>query len=113
MSNDNQYDIFLSYNRDHKRYVENLYEKLCNLNLNVWIDYKELDHTPLMVQIAKGINNSRVFICCVTKKYSESENLRKEFFYAISEKKPIIILMFEPYEKISEEIKIEINTKRR
>ncbi len=113
MSSNNQYDIFLSYNREHKRYVEELYEKLSNLNFNVWIDYKELDHTSLMVQIANGINSSRVFMCCVSKNYSESGDLRKEFFFALSKNKPTVILMFEPYENISEEIQIEINTRRR
>ena len=107
------YDIFLSYNWDHKPYVQKLYDKLCNLNLKVWIDDKELDHTSLTAQLANGIKNSLVFMCCITKKYSESKNCREEFFFAISENKPTIILMFEHYKEIDKEIQMKINTERR
>jgi len=113
MSNDNQFDIFLSYNWDHKPYVKKLYDKLRKMNYKVWIDDIELDHTQLSSQLADGINKSKVFMCCITKKYSESRNCREEFFYAINKNKPTIILMFEHYKEISEEIQIEINTERR
>ncbi len=115
MSSDKKfdYDIFLSYNWDHKPYVQKLYNKLRNLNLKVWIDDEELDHTSLTAQLAKGINNSLVFMCCITKKYSESKNCKEEFFFAISENKPTIILMFEHFNEISDGIRIRIIDRRR
>jgi len=113
MSSNKNFDIFLSYNWDHKPFVSKLYEKLCNLNFKVWLDDIELDHTPLSKQLADGITKSHIFMCCISKKYSESRNCREEFFFAISENKPTIILMFEHYKEISKEIQIKINTERR
>ena len=113
MSNQLEYDIFLSYNWDHKAHVQKLFDKLSQLNLKVWIDDKELAHTSLTAQLANGITKSRVFMCCISKKYSESENCKKELFYAILKKKPMIVLMFEHFNNILEEIKMEINTHRR
>jgi len=116
MSSNKQFafDIFLSYNWDHKPFVEKLYNKLCNeLNFKVWLDDKELDHTPLSKQLADGINKSQVFMCCITKKYSESRNCREELLFAFSKNKPPIILMFEHYNEISEEIQMKINLERR
>ena len=114
MSSNKKFDIFLSYNWDHKPFVKKLYNLLCNeLNFKVWIDDMELDNTPLTSQLADGINNSHIFMCCITKKYSESRNCRKEFFYAFGKNKPTIILMFEHYKEISEEIQMEINPERR
>ncbi len=101
-------DIFLSYNRGNKAYVQRLYDKLCNLKLKVWIDDKNLDNTSLNLQLAKGIKNSHVFMCCITKKYSESQNCQNELLFAIKENKPIIILMFEHFDKISNEIQFQI-----
>jgi len=113
MSSDNQFDIFLSYNWDHKPYEKKLYDKLRNMNYKVWIDDIELDNTRLNSQLADGINKSHIFMCCITKKYSISKNCIKEFSYAINKNKPTIILMFEHYKEISEEIQIEINIERR
>jgi len=111
MSRNGQFDdeIFLSYNLDNKDYVQRLYDKLCNLKLKVWIDDKKLDNTSLNLQLANRIKNSQVFMCCITKKYSESQNCQNELLFAIKENKPIIILMFEHFDKISIEIQFQIN----
>jgi len=114
IQNQSKYDVFLSYNWDHKLYVKRLYDYLAELNLKVWIDYKELGINSLAAQLADGINKSRVFMCCITGKYSESENCKDEFALAKRKRKPMIIIMLEPFEEnISPEIEIQINTKRR
>jgi len=109
------FDVFLSYNWDHKAHVQRLYDYLTNqLKLRVWIDDKELGITSLSGQLADAINKSRVFICCITAKYSESENCKNEYALASHKRKPIIILMLERLdEKISGEIQIQITNKRR
>ena len=112
-SKHSEYDIFLSYNWDHKAHVQKLYEKLVHMNLKVWVDFKELDNTPLTDQLADGITNSRVFMCCVTKKYSQSDNCKLEFHYAKTNKKLMIILMFEHYNNIEKGIQIIINPQTR
>jgi len=116
-NNDDQFenDIFLSYNWAHKAYVRKLYEKLkYHLNYKVWIDDFELGHTSLTAQLANGIIKSRIFVCCITKNYSESENCKQEFFLAKRKKKPMIILMLEPFDdNIALDIEMAINTERR
>jgi len=113
--NECDFDVFLSYNWDHKAHVQRLYDYLTiQLKLKVWIDDKELGITSLSGQLADAITNSRVFICCITAKYSESENCKNEYGLASLKRKPIIILMLERFDdKISPEITIQINNKRR
>ncbi len=113
-SNQPEFDIFLSYNWDHKAHVQKLYEKLARMNLRVWIDDKELEHTTLKAELANGIARSRVFMCCVTEMYSRSDNCVEEFFYAKRKNKPMITLMFERFDdKIAPVIEMAINTQRR
>ncbi len=112
-SNQLEFDIFLSYNWDHKAHVEKLYQKLQQLNLTVWIDDVELDNSDLDEQLANGIAKSRVFMCCVTKKYSQSENCKKEFSFATTKQKPMIVLMLEHFSNIPEGFQIKINNHRR
>ncbi len=84
------------------------------LKLKVWIDDKELGITSLSGQLADAITKSRVFICCITAKYSASENYKNEYALASHKQKPIIILMLERFdEKILGEITIQITNKRR
>lgn len=45
-----------------------------------------------------GIRNSKAFICCVTKSYYDSENCKREVEYAVTLKKPMVVLMFERLE---------------
>jgi hypothetical protein len=109
------YDVFLSYNWAHKPYVRKLYENLKDqYNLKVWIDDIELDNSSLTAQLANGITKSSIFVCCITKEYSKSENCKQEFFLAKRRKKPMIILMLEPFDdNIEPDIEMAINTERR
>ncbi len=108
-------DVFISYNWDHKKFVMRFYEELKNnFKLKAWIDDFELKHTSLSLQLAKAITDSRVFVCFITKKYSESDNCKLEFFLAKRKKKPMIIIMLEPFDdNIAPEIEMVINTERR
>lgn len=90
------YDIFISYNWDVKEKVKNLYNELTkNQNLKVWMDDYEIGPNRLVDELSTAISNSKIFLCCITKKYSESENCKDEIDYAKVLKKNIIVLMFE------------------
>ena len=89
--------------------MRKLYEKLIQLNLKVLVDFKDLGYTPLTDQLADGILKARVFICCITKKYSESDNCKLEFSFAKTNKKPMIIIMLEHYKYIAAGLQIVIN----
>ena len=90
------FDIFISYNWDSKDKVKLLYNTLSNeYNLKVWLDDNQLDNNALYDQLVNGIKNSKIFLCCITKKYSESFNCIREINYASELRKPFIVLMFE------------------
>ena len=110
-----KFDIFLSYNHDHKSYAKALYNKLTNeLNFKVWMDDMQLSHDSLQGQLGDGIINSRVFLCCITKKYSESVNCQRELGLADTKKKPKIILMLERYsDDLDTFVQMIINNERR
>ena len=90
------YDVFMSYNWGSKPYVRKLYDYLTNIqSFKVWIDDKELTNDLLFDQLGKGIKSSKCFVCCITKKYCDSDNCQKELNYASVLKKPLIVLMLE------------------
>jgi len=56
------------------------------------IDFK------IQLGIIDGIRNSSVILCCITRKYTESKNCKREIIFADQISKPIEILMFERLE---------------
>ena len=90
------FDVFISYNWDHKVQVRNLYDMLTkNYGLKCWLDDVELKPNSLMDELAKGITNSKVFLCCITKQYCKSSNFIGEINHARNLDKPMVILMIE------------------
>ncbi|CAF0710218.1 unnamed protein product [Brachionus calyciflorus] len=90
-----EHDIFLSYQWDIQEKVKELHNKLSSLGLNVWMDIHKMAGGNLFSEIVNGIQNSRVFVCCITKKYSESKNCENELCFAYDTNKKIIVIMFE------------------
>ena len=91
-----EFDVFISYNWDHKKQVRRLYDELTKkYGLKCWLDDVELKASALMDELAKGIQNSRVICCCITRKYCKSDNCIGEINYAKTIGKPMVILMFE------------------
>jgi hypothetical protein len=96
MSNIKKFDIFLSYNWDSKTLVKSLYTRLTtDFKYKVWLDDVQLDSRNLFEQLIQGINDSRIFLCCITKKYSQSDNCIREINYASINKIPLVIVMLE------------------
>lgn len=96
MSSDENFDVFISYNWQVKDSVKRLYNKLKNeYKYKVWIDDAQLDSRPLFDQLAQAISKSKVIVCCITKKYTESVNCIREITFASETKKPLVVLMFE------------------
>lgn len=90
------FDVFISYNWDIKPAVKELYKELSGKhNLKVWLDEVELGQKRLVDELSSAIHSSKIFLCCITKKYCESENCKDEIDYAKNLKKPMIVLMFE------------------
>ena len=90
------FDVFISYNWNIKEKVRLLYKKLTSeFGLRVWLDEKEIANSNLFREISDGIVKSSIFLCCVTKAYAESDNCVREITLAATEKKPMLVLMFE------------------
>ena len=72
-------EIFISYNWSIKQQVKELYEILTNkFNYKVWLDDSQLNANNF---IAEAINNSKIFISCITKEYCQSYNFNLEIEY--------------------------------
>ena len=96
-------DVFISYNWNSKNQVKDLYKMLTNTyGYKVWLDDEQLNAgNQLFSELAKAIDHSKVFICCLTADYCKSKNCNLEFYYAYESNKPMIILMIEnlkPYD---------------
>lgn len=90
------FDVFLSYNWDSKDLIKSLYAKLTKeLKYKVWIDDHQLDSRMLYEQLCEGIKNSKCVVCCVTKKYTQSDNCIREINFASVSRKPLIIIMLD------------------
>jgi hypothetical protein len=103
-------DIFLSYNWNIKEQVKLFHEELEKENFKVWRDDKQLHagNNALTAELAKGIKESKVFICCITKDYCKSNNCNLEIEFASSCKKQMIVLMIDKIEPTEiHEIQVE------
>ena len=91
----------LSYQWDSQEIVKEIKEFLENNGLRVWMDIEEM-YGNLNSRMQNGINNSKVIVLFITKKYDESHNCRKEFNYADEERKIMIPVKLEKYKPTSE-----------
>ena len=105
-------DIFISHawgfdelNRDnHKRCLE-IYNKLSQRGFSVWIDESDMK-TNIDLSIINGIDNAKIILLCLTKKYCDKinysvynnmpqDNCYKEWNYSIFRQKYIIPILME------------------
>ena len=90
------YDVFISYNWGIKKEVEEFHKKLEAVGIKAWRDINlQANNQNITSQLAKQIKNSRIFLCFLTKAYSDSDMCRKEIVYADKLRKTIIFLMIE------------------
>lgn len=90
------YDVFISYQWDIKEHVRELYKVLTTrYNIKVWMDEYEMGSSRLASELASAISKSKVFLCCITQRYSESRNCIHEINWAYNRHKKFVVLMFE------------------
>ena len=84
--NDEEIDVFLSYNWMIKDQVKQLEEKLIDSGLKVWRDESlhglKSNGSDLLGQIANAISNSKIFICFITELYCQSQICNQEIHSA-------------------------------
>lgn len=89
-------EVFISYQWDRQKDVIKLCEKLTSLGMKCWLDIQQMaGGDSLYFKIDEGIRNCAVVISCVTLRYSQSANCRKEVALADSVSKPIVPILLE------------------
>ena len=73
INSNEKFEIFISYQWNMKKTVKQFCDKLNESieNLNIWRDDDQLrsDSSSLSVQLTKGIRNSKLIVCFITKEY--------------------------------------------
>ncbi|KAJ3121414.1 hypothetical protein HK098_003675 [Nowakowskiella sp. JEL0407] len=89
-----QFDIMLSYSHRDEEAVLRIKSSLQQRGLVVWFD-KDYIRGYLDSTMAKAIDLSGTFVCCLSKNYENSVNAMREFRYASSQNKRIIAIRLE------------------
>ena len=82
--------IMLSYNWDHQKLVERIYDDLTRRGIICWMDKKGDMKKDMAMSMAKGVQNATAVIVFCTKAYQQSANCQSELNYAWTLKVPII-----------------------
>ena len=90
----NFFDLFISNDSEIGYALKELYNRLIDEeDLKIFWEKEDVLFTP--EQIAIGIKNSEIFICCISQKYIESKSSKREIKFANELKKPIIAIMMD------------------
>ncbi|XP_078371994.1 uncharacterized protein LOC144655584 isoform X1 [Oculina patagonica] len=88
--------VFLSYQWDLQDTVKRLKSRMEESGIQCWMDIGQMGGgDALFAKIDAGIRACKVFVCCVTEKYCQSDACQGEATLAHSLKKPVIPLLFE------------------
>ena len=75
-------DLMISYQWDHQKLVLKIRDYLVEKgNLDIWMDVDEMSGC-MNERMAEGVYNSKLFIMCMSEKYADSRNCKKEYNYA-------------------------------
>jgi len=106
INNKKMNDIFISYNFEIQKQVKELNSNLQQLSYRIWYDKKNSNTEVLADKSLDEIANSKLFLCCLTQSYCESDECIKEINHANILHKPIIILIIQ---NLNPEILYEFN----
>lgn len=85
----------ISYSVGSRELCLKIKEQLKEKGYQVWIDVEQIYGSSLS-SVAEAIENSSVFLMCVSEKYYLSPSCRLEAEYAVRLQKPIIPLIMQP-----------------
>jgi hypothetical protein len=89
-----QWDVFISYQRECQAAAHEVYKKLTDAGLRVWQDVNNIRHTSRWPMAINGaLQNSKRLILLMTPKSMDSPEVFNEWFYFYRNKKPIHCLM--------------------
>lgn len=88
--------VFISYQWDSQGEVKKLRDRLGAKGYGCWMDVGQVGAgDQLYEEIDKGIRGCRVFLSCVTERYAQSRNCKREVTLANLYQKPIIPILME------------------
>jgi len=86
--------LFLSYSREDSKQVTELSKHLQESGWKVWMDVQSIaGGDEWREQIAQGISEAKALVLNVSPSSCSSDYVRKEVFYAIRQRKPIVPIM--------------------
>lgn len=89
-------NIFMSYSRREVGFIDDLTFRLEKRGFKVWLDYRNLiPGTPWKGQIDKGLSETDVILLVVSKASMASQYVELEWRRVLTEKKRIILIIFE------------------
>jgi hypothetical protein len=100
-----KYDIFISYEHSNQQDILRFSDYLrVKHKFKVFFDMDDVNSgEPLGKTLLTALDNSKVFVCFITKRYANSRNCQDEFNWAfIKRQQPTIIVMLERIGDFSE-----------
>lgn len=93
-------DVFISYRRKDIDFVKQLDEALKATKREIWIDWEDIPPgvTDFSAEIARGIEESDVFIAVLSPHYLESQYCLGELDHAAKHAKKIVPLVYETFD---------------
>jgi WD40 repeat protein len=88
------FHVMLSYCWAQQEAVKRIRTRLGELSFTVWFDQEHMQGSTTDA-MAAAVENSEVFLYCMSAKYQESANCHAEANYAHQRKKPMLPLMLE------------------
>ncbi len=88
-------DVFISYSRRDKEFVQRLHQSLAALKSDVWVDWEDIPLTAdWWKEICTGIESADTFVCILSPDFVQSEVCNKEVEHAFANKKRFIPVLY-------------------
>lgn len=88
-------DVFISYSRKDKAFVQKLYESLKNQQRDIWVDWEDIPPTAdWRAEIRSGIEAANAVIFVITPDSVRSKECRVELELALENNKRLVPLMY-------------------
>jgi len=88
-------DVFISYSRKDKPFVQTLYQALRSRNREVWVDWDAIKWTENWWQaIERGIEGANTFVFVISPDSVVSEHCRAEIDHAVKHHKRLVPIVY-------------------
>jgi len=88
-------DIFVSYSRKDKPFIQKVVANLTAAGRDVWVDWDDIPPSAdWREEIRQGINASDIFLCCVSPHFARSEECSIEVLHAASQHKRFVPILY-------------------